>query len=711
MTGNYLLTVRGLEAVYHTQTGRLPVLHDINLDIRPGEIVGLVGESGCGKSTVGASLMRLLPPNGEFTAGQIMFKERDLLALSQEEMRRLRGRELAMIFQDPLTSLNPVFTIGQQMADVQRAHQDGPPADRGQLRHQAITALERVGIPDVAERLDHFPHQFSGGMRQRIMIALALLSKPALLIADEPTSALDVTLEAQILELLKELRRDYRTAILFISHDLGVIAQLCDRVIIMYAGRLVEQGTVEAIFARPQHPYTQALLAAAPSHRQHGEQLATIPGRVPSLSALPPGCKFADRCRYVQAVCWEKEPLYLSHPDRRVRCHIYDPNSGYEVGRQGSGFGLLSEQSHPPAFNPTAVNELEIANDSSHSTPNPLLRLTNVSTYFYEQPGLLEQLWRRQNGAVRAVDDVSLDIQRGEVVGLVGESGSGKTTLGKTLLRLAPLTAGRIIYAGQDISQVNAADLRRLRARIQMIFQDPYASLSPRLRVAHLLNEPYQIHAVPAADRYSVAELLAMVGLSAEQAAKYPHELSGGQARRVGIARALALRPEFLVADEPTSGLDVSVAASILNLMKELARQLALTYLVITHNLNIVGYISDRIAVMYLGRLVEVGATAQIFAAPAHPYTLALLSAISEPDPAQQRSERRLMLADEIPSPKNPPPGCRFHPRCPFAEARCRVETPPLIEIEPGHSTACHFWERVRQSQMPVSFQEKRLAP
>jgi oligopeptide/dipeptide ABC transporter ATP-binding protein len=698
----HLLSVRGLEVVYHTQEGILPALHDVSFDVRPGEIVGIVGESGCGKSTVASALLRLLPPNGQITAGQLLFKDDDLIALGPEELRELRGHELAMIFQDPMTSLNPVFTIGTQMLDVGQAHPNGAWYDRDELRRKAVAMLDRIGIPDAAERIAHFPHQFSGGMRQRIMIAMALMLRPALLIADEPTSALDVTLEAQILELMKGLRQTYQTAILFISHDLGVIAQLCDRVIVMYAGRVVEQGDVFSIFERPQHPYTQALLASVPSRKHHGERLVTIPGRVPSLSNLPPGCKFADRCPHAQATCQQHEPRYLRLGDRHVRCHIYDPASGYEA-LSPMPPGLQ------PLYPPQAVADMRELEAGQSRTENrgdghgSLIALNDVSTYFYDRLNLVGQLLRRKRGAVRAVDEVSLNIPRGEVIGLVGESGSGKTTLGKTILRLVPLTGGQISYDGQDITHVSSTELRRLRARMQMIFQDPYSSLSPRLRVSYLLTEPYTIHGVPPADQYSVAELLAMVGLSTEQAAKYPHELSGGQARRVGIARALALRPEFLVADEPTSGLDVSVAASILNLMKDLAQQLGLTYLIITHNLNVVGYISNRVAVMYLGKLVEVGATSQIFESPAHPYTLALLSAISEPDPRQRRSEQRLLLSDEIPSPKNPPPGCRFHTRCPFAEARCKAETPPLEEIEPGHKVACHFWLRVQQSQVAAA--------
>ncbi len=684
-----LLEVQGLEVVYHTQKGHLKALHDVSFKVNPGEIVGIVGESGCGKSTVASSILHLLPPNGEFTAGQMRFQERDLRAMSPEQLRRMRGPEIAMIFQDPMTSLNPVFTIGSQMADIQRAHATSLRADSKAMRRLSLDMLEQVGIPDIEQRYRSFPHEFSGGMRQRIMIAMALMSRPKLLIADEPTSALDVTLEAQILELIKQLRREYETAILYISHNLGVIAQLCDRVIVMYAGRIVEQGDVHSLFADPKHPYTQALLASVPSRKKRGRRLATIPGVVPSLSALPSGCKFADRCQFVRATCNEVEPGYLEENGRHVRCFIYDTNSRYQ-----------SDQPLPPVSEePEVINVQKMGvRKNGTDSERELFNLDSVSTHFKDKQNIIDRLLGRKKSKVRAVDDVDLEIYPGEIIGLVGESGSGKTTLGKTMLRLGPLTSGQIIFDGQDISRGDGSKMRNLRSRMQMIFQDPYSSLSPRSRVAYLITEPYAIHKMPKAQRYNASELLQLVGLSNEQSAKYPHELSGGQARRVGIARALALHPEFLVADEPSAGLDVSVAASILNLMKDLAEELGLTYMIITHDLNLVAYIASRVAVMYLGNLVEVGPTDLIFDSPAHPYTLGLLSAISEPDPTQRKDEQRMLLAGEIPSPRNPPPGCRFHTRCPFAEDRCKTDVPVLEEIEPGHVVACHFWQRVREN-------------
>jgi len=681
-----LLRVEGLEVTYHTREGSFKALADVGFEVQPGEIVGIVGESGCGKSTVAAALLRLLPPNGQITAGAIQLREMDLLQQSEDQLRRIRGKDLAAIFQDPMTSLNPVFTIGTQMQDIQRAHLERAMSGGEELRARAQEVLTRVGIPDAGERMDQYPHHFSGGMRQRIMIAMALLSRPSLMIADEPTSSLDVTLEAQILELMKELRRDFGTSIVFISHDLGVIAQLCDRVIVMYAGRIVEQAPAETLFRAARHAYTQALLASIPSYRRRGEPLAAIPGMVPSLLNLPRGCKFADRCSHVQLMCRGEEPPLVSTDTGQVRCFNPFPSESPDRPATARGAATLN-------WVVATTGELR----SPAERPPVVLQLADVSMHYRQPHTLVDRLLGHPPSVVHAVDHVSLDIRRGEIVGLVGESGSGKTTLGKTIVGLLPCTGGRVVYDGLDMAAASQTELRGMRLRVQLIFQELYSSLSPRLRIAYLLREPYLIHRLPAAERYTVAQLLEMVGLSEEQADKFPHELSGGQVRRVGIARALALRPEFLIADEPTSGLDVSVAAKILNLMKELAAQLGLTYLIITHNLNIVGYLSHRLAVMYLGALVEVGPTARVFEAPAHPYTLALLSAIPEPDRARQPARPRLLLQGEIPSPKNLPSGCRFHTRCPFVEERCRVEAPPWREIEPDHWTACLFWEKVRQ--------------
>lgn len=689
-----ILRVEDLNIGYLTRYGTLPAIRNVSFEVKQREIVGIVGESGCGKSTVASSVLRLLPPNGKIMGGHIWFKGKDLSTATEEQMRQLRGLESSMIFQDPMTSLNPVFTIESQMSDALLAH--NKKLNRNEVQQRIVQMLDRVGIPDAAERIKCYPHEYSGGMRQRVMIAIALLANPSFMVADEPTSALDVTLEAQILDLIRGLREEYGTGILYISHDLGIMAQLCDRIIIMYAGNIVESGGVYEIFDDPKHPYTQALLNSHPSRRLNRTHLTTIPGQVPSLRELPQGCKFAPRCQMAEAVCFTSDPLYSEAGTSRVLCHIYDPKYSQ----------YWSElPTNKPYSGLDAKNELQQANIIEHQVPQLderqfTLTIRGLQVHFKDRIGMVAQLLGQKRGVVRAVDGVDLGIRRGETLGLVGESGSGKTTLGRTILRLEDPTSGQTILLDEDISHLPEAKVRPLRARMQMIFQDPCSSLSPRLKVSAILTEPFRIHKIPYDPREKVEELLNMVGLSPEQADKYPHELSGGQARRVGIARALALNPEFLVADEPTAGLDVSVAASILNLLKDLREQLNLTYLIITHNLNVISFIADRVGVMYLGRLVELGATNEIFDHPKHPYTEALISAISVPDPKLRKFQnKRIILKGEIPSPKNPPSGCHFHPRCRYAEEMCSRVT-PLLELNDGgaHWVACHFPDAVTQS-------------
>jgi peptide/nickel transport system ATP-binding protein len=678
-----ILQVRHLEVRYHTREGTLTAIRDASFDVNQAEIVGVVGESGCGKSTVASAVMRLLPPNGEISGGQILLRGQDLLKLDPEGMSQLRGKELSMIFQDAMTSLNPVFSIEQQMVDALKVHRSangGPLA----LRERAIEMLDRVGIPEPAQRITEYPHQFSGGMRQRIMIAMALLSNPALLVADEPTSALDVTLEAQILELICGLRDELKTSILYITHDLGVIARICDRVIVMYAGNIVEAGDVYDIFDHPKHPYTQALLRSHPSHSLRERRLITIRGRVPSLRDLPPGCKFAPRCDLAREMCQGTEPGLHQVEGQSVLCHAFGP------AWPEAGAGITPASAVPV---PTPPDRPETVS----ATDQVVVETAGLRTHFGDHIALLGQILGQKGGSVRAVDGVDIRVRRGETLGLVGESGSGKTTLGRTILRLVDPTEGEIVIEGQDITRLSQGKLRPLRARMQMIFQDPSSSLTPRMKVSSILLEPFRIHAIPVDDKRKVDELLAMVGLSAEQADKYPHELSGGQARRVGIARALALHPDILVADEPTAGLDVSVAAGILNLLKDLRERLNLTYIIITHNLNVLSFIADRVAVMYLGKIVELAATEDLFSRPRHPYTEALMSAIPIPDPRLRDTLQHIILEGEIPSARTPPPGCPFHPRCRYVEARCRTEGPELAPL-PGEArlVACHFPDRVK---------------
>ncbi|MDR3573002.1 MAG: ABC transporter ATP-binding protein [Anaerolineaceae bacterium] len=678
-----------LEVKYNTRQATLTALHNVSFEVNRGEIVGLVGESGCGKSTIASAVMRLLPPNGEVASGQMLLDGQDLRLASEAEMRQIRGSKVSMIFQDPMVSLNPVFSIEDQMVDAILAHPiENQPVSRSEARQRAIAMLNKVGIPDAAQQIRNFPHQFSGGMCQRIMIATALQSRPALLIADEPTSALDVTLEAQITDLIRQLRDEMHTSILYITHDLGVVAQLCDQVVVLYAGNVVETGDVFNLFKNPLHPYTQALLRSHPSHQTDVKRLITIRGRVPSLKELPLGCKFSPRCDLAEAICFTEEPRPCS-PDgaRTVLCHAYQPDW---PGKSAQG-----------SITPAGVKNDPASASGQHSAGEvreEVARTDQLKVHFKDSMGWLGKILGQKEGLVRAVDGVDVAVYHGETLALVGESGSGKTTLGKTILRLQQPSQGEINVAGQDITSLRQSEIRPLRAEMQMIFQDPISSLSPRKTVTQLVLEPFAIHGIPVQKKEKVNELLEMVGLSAEQADKYPHQLSGGQARRVGIARALALHPALLVADEPTAGLDVSVAAGILNLMKDLRERLGLSYILITHNLNIIGFIADRVAVMYLGKIVEVAATQDLFNSPQHPYTEALLSAVAMPDPNLRQTRKRILLEGEIPSPRNPPAGCPFHPRCRYRQEICSHE-PPLLrpsgmagsEPMPERLVACHF--------------------
>jgi peptide/nickel transport system ATP-binding protein len=680
-----LLDIDGLCVRYHARGAALPALDDVSLTIRPGQIVGVVGESGCGKSTLVGALLGLLPRNGEVTAGKVLLDGRDLATLSEKELRAVRGRDITTVFQDPLTSLNPTFTVGRQLVEVQRAHDDEG-LSRAELRRRAAAQLRRVGIPDPEERLGSYPHEFSGGMRQRVMIAMALLLGPKLLVADEATSALDVSLQAQILTLLRGLRDERSAGMLVISHDLGVIGEICDHVAVMYAGRVVETGPVEEVLTEPRHPYARALVRAAPSRHRQSAQLATIPGRVPSLTSLPSGCTFRNRCPLEDDVCADRVPAILGAAERSVRCHAHDPDSGHP------GPDVPVAEARPAGV----VETRQTAAGAAERTP--LVTVRGLVTRFGQQPSLVDRVTGRRQPPVRAVDGVDLDIGRGEVLGIVGESGSGKTTLGKSLLGLVPVTAGAISYDGMEQRAFDRAQWRRFRAQAQVILQDAQASLSPRQTIAQLLTEPYRIHGTPDDQRSTPDELLETVELSRELAGKYPHELSGGQARRVSIARALALRPAFLVADEPTAGLDVSAAASVLNLMRDLREAFDLTYLVITHDLNVVGHVADRIAVMYLGRIVEEGPADTVVDRPTHPYTQGLLDAAPEPGPGRART-RELLLRGEIPSPRRPPAGCHFHPRCPWAQDVCSEGRPPAEPVTPEHRVACVRWREVAEAQ------------
>ncbi|MCK6406080.1 MAG: dipeptide ABC transporter ATP-binding protein [Rhodocyclaceae bacterium] len=660
-----LLSVRDLSLGFASARGVLRAVFGISFDVVAGETYALLGESGCGKSATALALMRLLPAAGRVLGGEVHFSGQELLGLPETEMRTLRGSGMAMIFQEPATSLNPVLTVGHQIGEAL--------AGRGVVaaearREKAARLLAAVGIADPQRRLDEYPFQMSGGMKQRVMIAMALAGDPALLVADEPTTALDVTIQAQILDLLQDLQVERDMGMLLITHDLGVVARVAHRVGVMYAGELVEEAPRDAFFARPRHPYTQALFAALPDLSRRGARLATIAGQVPPLDRMPAGCRFADRCPHVMPRCREEAPQWREHEGHRVRCHLTEERAP-------------SVPLQAPAAPAAKVGEGGAA---------ALLQVDGLQVHFPIRRGFLQ----RTVGHVRAVDGVSLDLRPGRTLALVGESGCGKTTVGKAILQLIRPTAGSVKLGERDIAGLGRSEMRPLRRRMQMVFQDPFASLDPRMRVGEIIAEGMQALAtVTSAElRAAVERLLAQVGLDAGAIERYPHEFSGGQRQRIAIARALAVQPELLVCDEPTSALDVSVQAQILNLLSDLQAELDLAYLFITHNFGVVEHLAHEVAVMYLGRIVESGTVEEVLRAPKHPYTRALLSAVPQPCPGAGEQGSIVRLPGETPSPANPPTGCHFHPRCAQASDACRQAYPAETRLSQTRIVRCHLY-------------------
>jgi len=734
---------------------------NVDMHIDAGETLGVVGESGCGKSMTGLSIMGLLPPGGSIVGGSIRLDGRELVGLKQEDLRRVRGNEIAMIFQDPLTSLDPTKTIGYQVAEPVRLHRG---ASKAEALHRAVEVLTLVGLPRPKERLDDYPHQLSGGLRQRVMIAMALANEPKLLIADEPTTALDVTIQAQILSLLKDLKDRLGMAMLLITHDMGVIAGHADRVNVMYAGRVVETADVRELFNHMHHPYTQALLASIPQLDQDASKaLHAIPGLPPDLSHPPQGCRFAARCSRATDKCRAEEPP-LSGPTLDHRFSCWHPVDGPlalavigEAGPDAASTGLASsdaesvaeaalptdkagytpefvadapladvaaadskvpeaaatteetapESEEAPAsqqaeaivvasgLEVTADGRLEVTERTIEVTEAngdgvvPLLEITNLVKEFPITSGLLQ----RKVASVKAVSDVSFSVPAGTTFGLVGESGCGKTTIGKLIVALEKPNSGTINLGDMNVSKLRGAELRRKRRDLQLMFQDPQSSLDPRMRVGAIIGEPLAIQRLGSrrAQRDRVFELLSEVGLPRNAVERYPHEFSGGQRQRIGLARALTLNPRLIVADEPVSALDVSIRAQVLNLMKRLQASHGLTYVVISHDLAVVKYMAERIGVMYLGKLVELGSGQDIYERAAHPYTSGLIATIPVPKPSLERAKKGAAIRGELPSPVNPPSGCRFRTRCQFAQEICAAEEPKLRSFGPGHVAACHF--------------------
>ena len=667
-----LLRIDGLEVAV-ARDPQYTVVRGLSLEVREGEVLGIVGESGSGKSVTALSMVGLLPPGLRVSAGSISFKHEELTRASAGRLAAIRGRHIGFVFQDPTAALDPVMKIGLQVSEPLLLHRL---ARRAQAEGRAVDGLGEVGIAAPRESSHRFPHEFSGGMRQRAMIATALIAAPELIIADEPTTALDVTVQAQILDLLQRLNRDRGVSLILISHDLDVVGEFCDRIAVMYAGRIVETGTTRDLLSEPQHPYTRALLESMPSKRiVRDTPLQAIPGEPPTPNALPGGCPFHPRCPYVVEQCRRAEPSLL--PNRAgIRaglsaCWVAQRAQGLERPRPP-----LSTASVSAGVGPTAVRPADDA----------LLRVENLRRFFRVGARLP---WQRSR-EVHAVDGVSLMLGRGETLGIVGESGCGKSTLARCVLRLIEPDEGRIFFRGRELTSLTGNALWAMRRYMQPVFQDPYASLNPRWRVRQIVAEPLSAQGVGSAvARRRVDETLELVGLGPSYGERLPHQLSGGQRQRVAIARAIACRPDLLVTDEPLSSLDASIQAQIVNLLRDMQAQFGLSILFVSHDLRVVRYLSTTIAVMYLGKVVEFGEAEAVCSNPRHPYTAALLSSIPEARSDHAPADR-ILLRGEAPSPMDPPSGCRFRTRCSFAGPDCELREPSLVD-GPVPQVACHY--------------------
>ena len=672
MANSPLLDIRDLHTDIEIRSGVVHALSGVDLHVNAGETLGIVGESGSGKTMTALSLMGLLPQGGSVSSGQIILDGQDLTKLALKEKRKLRGTKVGMIFQDPLTSLNPTMKIGLQVCEPLRVHEK---LSKKEALERAVEILKRVGMPRPEVVINNYPHQLSGGMRQRVMIAMALVCKPRILIADEPTTALDVTTQMQILDLIDELRDEYQMGVILITHDLGVVAGHTDRVAVMYAGRIVETAPTKTLFTEPKHRYTSSLMAALPERAlAAGTKLFSIPGAPPSLTNLPVGCRFAARC------LWATDECRAGYPDL----------SGDDA-HTFSCFHPVQEGDESPAALQakldTQKNGDEAGAQQAPQVSSEVLLDVKEASREYESAG--SGFFKRDKGVVSAVDRVSITVKKGETYGLVGESGCGKSTMGRLIAGLERPSSGAIELDGRDLATLKGRDAVTIHRDVQMMFQDSYAAMDPRMRIDQILAEPMSIQKTGNARQIAerIMEIIEQVGLTEEILDRYPHEFSGGQLQRIGFARSLTLAPDLIVADEPVSALDVSVQAQVLNLMKDLQAELGLSYLFISHDLAVVQYMADRIGVMYLGRIVEEGPAKEVVENPKHPYTKALIDSIPVPDPEFSHDDRAIKLTGEPPSAVNPPEGCRFRPRCPFAGEECKIQ--PALTDE-RHRVACH---------------------
>ena len=682
MDGQLLLSVRDLRTEFHTGKDIVSAVNGVSFDLLPGERMAIVGESGSGKSALAMSLIRLISYPGQIAAGSVQLEGKDLLSVSEGEMNRIRGARVGTVFQDPMASLDPVMRIEDQMIIPIRKHLR---LSDSQAKKRVIELLEQVGIPDPAARMKSYPFELSGGMRQRVMIAMALSCKPKLIIADEPTTALDVTIQAQIVELLRDLTETTRTAMLFISHDMGLVARIAHKVAVMYAGKIVEIGDVRDLFERPRHPYTQSLLKTIPNMAgPPARRLLQIEGFPPDLRSKPVGCSFKDRCSAAVSLCYEKSPeLTVREEGHLASCWKEWGLSGREIVLPKTADAVIAAETRPEADSPAD------AMPGNGAAGDVVLRVKGLRKTF-SKSSLLP--WKPAVN-VHALNGVELTLKAGETLGIVGESGCGKSTLARLLMHLDSPTDGTVEINGKRLSELKGDELRQARNKVQMVFQDPYSSFNPKMRIGDIISEPLDVQEIGTKEerRRTVNELLGKVGLETSYANRYPSQLSGGQRQRVGIARALALNPSIIVADEPTSALDVSIRAQVINLLCDLKEDLGLSFIFISHDLSTVHHISDKIIVMYLGRIVEQGIAKEVFKNPKHPYTKALLAAVPIPDPVLEGQREFSLLTGDLPSPSNLPKGCAFNSRCPVAKPQCFEQRPELNPYSTDRLVACHY--------------------